>query len=79
MTTEQLRQELMALPLSERIEVAQTLWQSIHGEMSADAEAVEREAVLEARRRDVEMASGAVSGRTHEQVMEAARQALQCG
>lgn len=76
MSTEQLQQELMALPLLERIEMAQTLWQSIHEGTSPDAEAEERKAVEEARRRDEELASGSVSGRTHDQVMDAARQAL---
>jgi putative addiction module component (TIGR02574 family) len=76
MSTEQLRQELMALPLSERIEVAQSLWQSIHEEMGPGPETEEREAVLNARHRDQELTSGSVSGRTHEQVMEAARKTL---
>jgi putative addiction module component (TIGR02574 family) len=76
MMTEQLRLELLALPLSERVEVAQSLWQSIHEAIKIDAEVEEREALHEARRRDRELASGAVTGRTHEQVMEAARQAL---
>jgi putative addiction module component (TIGR02574 family) len=76
MMTEQLRQELLALPLSERVEVAQSLWQSIHEAMRPDAEAEERETLHKARRRDRELASGVVTGRTHEQVMEAARKAL---
>lgn len=65
----------MALPLSERVSLAQALWQSIDTGL---AETGERDAVREAVRRDQELSSGAVAGRTHEEVMEAARRALGC-
>jgi len=65
----------MALPLSERISLAQTLWQSIDAGL-ADTE--ERDAVREAIRRDQELSSGAAVGCTHEEVMQAARRALKC-
>ena len=38
----------------------------------------ERDAVREAIRRDQELSSGAVIGRTHEEVMLAARRAIGC-
>ena len=63
----------MALPLAERVSLAQALWQSIDAGL-ADTE--ERDAVREAVRRDQELSSGAVVGRTHEEVMQAARDVL---
>jgi len=75
MSTDQLLAEAMALPLPERLTLAQTLWQSIDAGLS-DTE--EREAVEEAIRRDEELSSGAVVGRTHEEVMQAARRAIGC-
>jgi hypothetical protein len=38
----------------------------------------ESAAVVEAIRRDKELSSGRVTGRTHEKVMEKARRALEC-
>jgi hypothetical protein len=37
-----------------------------------------REAVREAMHREAELSSGAVTGRTHEEVMQAARRAIGC-
>ncbi len=65
----------MALPLAERVSLAQELWASIDAGLK---EADEQEAVREAIRRDQELSSGAASGRTHEQVMQAARRAIGC-
>jgi hypothetical protein len=39
---------------------------------------MKRAAVAEAIRRDKELSSGRVTGRTHEEVMEAARRSLEC-
>lgn len=75
MSTEQITAEAMALPLVERVALAQALWESID---SGLPDTDEREAVREAIRRDEELASGRVTGRTHEEVMEAARRALKC-
>ena len=75
MSTEQLTTEAMALPLSERVSLAQALWQSIDASL---ADTDERDAMQEARRRDQELSSGAVAGRTHEEVMQAARRAIGC-
>ena len=75
MSTEQLTSEAMSLPLSERVSLAQALWQSIDAGL---ADTDEREAVREAIRRDQELSSGSVAGRMHEEVMEAARRAIGC-
>ena len=73
MSAQQLTAEAMALPLSERVSLAQTLWQSIDSGLT-DTE--ERDAMHEAIRRDQELSSGLVVGRTHEEVMQAARRAI---
>jgi putative addiction module component (TIGR02574 family) len=75
MTTQQLIADAMALPLPERVELAQALWESIETGLP-DME--ERAAVNEAIQRDEELSSGKVTGRTHEEVMQAARRALEC-
>jgi putative addiction module component (TIGR02574 family) len=75
MSTQQLTTEAMALPLPDRVSLAQALWQSIDTDLT---DSDEREAVREAIRRDDELSSGAVTGRTHEEVMQAARRAIEC-
>lgn len=72
MSTQQLTTEAMALPLSERVSLAQALWKSIDAGL---ADPNEGDAVREAIRRNEELSSGAVSTRTHEEVMQAARRA----
>jgi putative addiction module component (TIGR02574 family) len=74
MTTEQLIADAMALPLSERVSLAQALWESIDAGLP---DADERAAVAEALRRDEELSSGRVTGRTQEEVMQAARRSLE--
>jgi putative addiction module component (TIGR02574 family) len=75
MSTQQLTSEAMALPISERVSLAQALWQSIDPGLAA---AKDCEAVAEAIRRDEELSSGVVQRRTHEEVMQAARRAVGC-
>lgn len=75
MSTQQLTNEAMALPLSERVSLAQTLWQSIDVGL---ADTGEREAAHEAIRRDQQLSSGGVVGRSHAEVMEAARRTIGC-
>jgi putative addiction module component (TIGR02574 family) len=75
MSAHELKQEAMALPLSERVTLAQALWESIDAGLP---DTDEKTAVREAIRRDQELSSGAVTGRTHEEVMQAARRALGC-
>ncbi|HMJ25574.1 MAG TPA: addiction module protein [Pyrinomonadaceae bacterium] len=74
MTTEELIADVMALPLAERVSLAQALWQSIDAGLP---DADERAAVAEAIRRDEELSSGRVVGRTHEEVMQTARRSLE--
>ena len=75
MSTQELTSEAMALPISERVSLAQALWQSIDAGLAA---AKDREAVAEAIRRDEELSSSAVQGRTHDEVMRTARRAVGC-
>lgn len=70
-STQQLTNEVMALPLSERVPLAQALWQSIEAGM---ADSDQRDALREAARRDRELSRGAVEGRSH----EAAKRAVRC-
>ena len=73
MSTKELTTEAMALPLAERVSLAQALWESINADWAdVDESAVVREAI----RRDEDLTSGKVSGRTHEEVMQAARKAI---
>ena len=74
MSTEQLIADAMALPLSERVSLAQALWESIDAGLP---DTDERTAVAEAIRRDEELSSGRVAGRTHEEVIRAARRSLE--
>ena len=79
MSREQLTQEALGLPLSERVQLAELLWRSIDEGLGTQLGVdEEREALQQARSRDAELSSGAVTGRTHEEVMEAARRALEC-
>ena len=77
MSTKELTREAMALPLAERVALAQSLWQSIEGPAAGKVADEVKWAVEEAVRRDAELASGKVVGRTHEQVMQAARTAIE--
>ena len=73
MSREQIIRAALELPLNERVDLAEQLWQSIEEGLPA---VEEREAIETARRRDAELDSGAVGGRTHDQVMESIRRAL---
>ena len=75
MSTEQIKSEAMALPLAERVSLAQALWESIDGGL---LDTDEHAAVAEAVKRSEELSSGKIAGETHEEVMEAMRQALEC-
>jgi putative addiction module component (TIGR02574 family) len=73
MMTQQLATEAMALPLAERVVLAQALWQSIDTDL---ANTDEQNAVHDAARRDQELSAGIVVGRSHAEVMQAARRAI---
>ena len=75
MTKEQLISDALALPLEERVSIAQALWESIDTGLPESDEAI---AVREAINRDNELSSGKVLGLSHEDVMHKARRALEC-
>lgn len=73
MSTEQIVTEAMALPLPERVSLAQALWESINaGLPNSD----ERFDLREAVDRDQDLSSGKVTGHSHEEVMRKARRAI---
>ena len=73
MSSEELTSKAMALPLAERVSLAQVLWESIEAGLEETDESL---ALKDAIRRDEELSSGKVSGRSHEEVMRAARRAI---
>lgn len=75
MTIQQITDEALSLPVAERVRLAQQLWASLD---CAGMDSGEQEAIAVALQRDAELASGAVIGRTHEDVMQAARHAIKC-
>lgn len=75
MSTQQLIAEAMSLPLAERVSLAQALWQSIDAGL---VDTSEHDAIRQAVQRDQELSSGAVVGRKHDEVMQAARRAIGC-
>jgi len=75
MATNELIEQAMALPLADRVAIAEALWQSIDEGLPASTE---QDAIEQAFRRDAELTSGQVESRTHEEVMKAARRALGC-
>jgi putative addiction module component (TIGR02574 family) len=75
MSTKQLTAEAMALPLAEKVSLAQALWQSIDaGLPDSDEQAAVREAV----RRDRQLSDGTVAGVSHDEAMKTARHAIGC-
>ncbi|HZW30619.1 MAG TPA: addiction module protein [Isosphaeraceae bacterium] len=76
--SEDLTRQLMTLPLPERVVLAQALWESIDDQLRAESlDTVEPDAIATALKRDADLDSGRVVGRSHDQVMEAVRRALQ--
>ena len=75
MSTQQLAEHLRTLPLAERVDLAQVLWESIDNDLAVSDES---DTFAQARSRDQELTMGAVMGRTHEEVMDAARRSLEC-
>ncbi|HRC84123.1 MAG TPA: addiction module protein [Thermoanaerobaculia bacterium] len=76
MTTKALAQRALALPLADRIDLAQQLWQSIEDRPREPEDELSRQLARLAADRDRELASGLRPGTSHEQVMERARRAL---
>ena len=77
MSTKEIVREAMAMPLAERVALAQGLWQSIESQQVGQVTDEVIWAVQESERRDAELSTGQASGRTHEQVMRAARKAIE--
>ena len=75
MSTKELTTEAMALPLDDQISLAQALWESINASLPEEAQDA---AVRDAIRRDDELSSGKVTGRSHDEVMQTARRAIEC-
>ena len=70
MSADQLTAQAMALPLRERVSLAQALWESIEAGLP---DTDEHSATSEAVRRDEELSSGSAAGRTHAEVIKAAK------
>jgi putative addiction module component (TIGR02574 family) len=70
----EITEQLLSLPAVDRAKLAQTLWESL----DRRSDSVPREVIAEAKRRDAELESGKVAPCSHEQVMQAARRAIQC-
>lgn len=79
MSNEQLTDHLLSLPLRDRVTLAEVLWESINVGSTSAAEDAEPDALADARRRDAELSAGAVTARSHEEVMASARRVLKCG
>lgn len=75
MSAQQLIDEAMALPLSDRVSLAQALWESIGTGLAESDDIV---ALQDSVRRDQELSAGGVRGRTHAEVMQSARRAIGC-
>lgn len=79
MTTAQITNEVLALPLYERIQLAQWIWESVNDATSEELDAYDEATFAEAERRDAEMDRGEVQGISHEEVMALLRAQLHCG
>jgi len=76
MTVAELTNQIMALPLAERVAIAQKVWESLDDEHAEISPQTDGEAVAVARRRDDAMSRGDVLGRSHEEVMSDARRSI---
>lgn len=72
----EITREALSLSISDRIEIAQEIWRSVHdwdSENAADPALLE-----EIDRRNAELLAGTVRGRAHDEVMESMRRAIEC-
>lgn len=79
MTVAQLTNEVLALPLADRILLAERLWESVNSDPTREPDAEEDALLQEANRRLDEMKRGAVKTWSHDQVMANVTKAIQCG
>lgn len=76
--TQSVLDELLKLPLDQRVAIAQALWESID-DSAKEPQIDDEEAFMEElMRRDAEMESGEVMPMTHEELMAAVRKDLEC-
>ena len=73
MTTPPLLEQALALPLEDRLTLAEALWQSIDADLPA---LNDRSAIGLATRRDADLTAGTIAGRTHEKLMGVSRRAM---
>lgn len=72
----QLATTALALPPKQRAQLAQELWGSI--DQRAKTSDLDDEEMVEIKRRDREISQGKVRGRSHREVMKAARKSIGC-
>ena len=70
--------ELLKLPLDQRVAVAQALWASIDAAALAPQIEDDDAFFAELMRRDAEMEAGDVTPMTHQEIMAAVRRDLEC-
>lgn len=74
----QLTRQALALPLDDRIQLAQELWASVGPSAVDSVDKEVTEALDTADRRDAELASGAVQGISHDDAIARARKSIGC-
>ncbi len=78
MTVTELTDQILALPPAQRAAVAQKLWESLEEAPESISPEVDAQAVAIAVARDEELSRDEKMGRSHDAVMENARQSLPC-
>jgi putative addiction module component (TIGR02574 family) len=78
MTMAQITNEALALPLHDRMQLAQCLWDSVNKESGPGLNAEEEAMFAEAERRDDEVERGVVQPVSHAEVMAALNKVVQC-
>ncbi len=76
MSSDEVLQAAMTLPLADRMILAEALWASID-QRAPSSDCEEQDAIALAHRRDAELSACRVIGRSHEQVMDAAGRILE--
>lgn len=69
---ESLTNQILALPVGDRVELAHLLWVSLEGQVSED-----EELFAEIERRDNEISKGTAKTYTHDEVMRDARKIIE--
>jgi putative addiction module component (TIGR02574 family) len=74
----QLTNQALSLPVAQRVQLAQKLWESLPETDENISPVEEAQAVELARQRDAQLNSGEVPGIPHDQVMQDARRSIGC-